>query len=110
MIATGLEKGTRSEEELKGTGLGKVERAPDTEKKPEPLLLCAELALKWSAIKSCKSDEDCFTCKSLKQLPIPHYCKVDHCVRTPLLDFHFFLLVMSRVGIRSMINIGNNQI
>ena len=76
----------------------------------EPLIFCTELALKWFAIKSCKSDEDCFTCKSLKQLPIPHYCKVDHCVRTPLLDFHFFFLVMSRVGIHSMINIGNNQI
>ena len=81
-----------------------------TRENVEPLILCAELALKWFAIKSCQSDEDCFTCKSLKQLPIPHYCKVDHCVRTHLLDFHFFFLVMSRVGIRSMINIGNNQI
>ena len=56
----------------------------DTKKIVEPLIHCAELALKWFAIKSCKSDEDCFTCKSLKQLPIPHYCKVDHCVKTQL--------------------------
>ena len=114
-LPQGWKKQQDWKKELKETGQGKVERAPVKTKiqknreNVEPLILCAKLALKWFAIKSCKSDEDCFTCKSLKQLPIPHYCKVDHCVRTHLLDFHFFFLVMSRVGIRSMINIGNNQ-
>ena len=114
-LPQGWKKGARSEERIEGNRAGKSGKSTRTTKiqknreNVEPLIFCTELALKWFAIKSCKSDEDCFTCKSLKQLPIPHYCKVDHCVRTPLLDFHFFFLVMSRVGIRSMINIGNNQ-
>ena len=110
-LPQGWKKEHDRKRELKGTGLGKVERAPEQrryKKIGKTLnLLYFVPSLLWSG---CKSDEDCFTCKSLKQLPIPHYCKVDHCVRTPLLDFHFFFLIMSRVGIRSMINIGNNQI
>ena len=101
-LPQGWKKGTRSEE---GSEKWKEKRYKKIGKTLNLSFFVPSLL--WSG---CKSDEDCFTCKSLKQLPIPHYCKVDHCVRTPLLDFHFFFLVMSRVGIHSMTNIGNNQI